>query len=160
LRQFHIFVVLLVFAVLLGGAMSAATAETGQSEAREGLETLSIVTAGGIHEFSVEVMRTDAQRQRGLMFRRFLPQDRGMLFVFDSERPVAMWMKNTYLRLDMVFVARTGRVVGLAENTEPLSETIIPSGAPTYGVVELNAGVAAMIGLKIGDRVRYPAFSN
>lgn len=148
----------LVFAVLLAGAIPAARAETGQGEARDGLETLAIVTAGGAHEFSVEVMRTEAQRERGLMFRRFLPQDRGMLFIFEAERPVAMWMKNTYLPLDMVFVARTGRVIGLAENAEPLSEAIIPSSAPAFGVVELNAGVAAKIGLKIGDTVRHPAF--
>ena len=70
------------------------------------------------------------------MFRRYLPQDRGMLFDFDVERPVMMWMKNTYLPLDMIFIGHTGKVVGLAENTEPLSEKIIPSGAPAYGVLE------------------------
>jgi len=92
------------------------------------------------------------------MFRRFLPQDRGMLFIFEAERPVAMWMKNTYLPLDMIFIGKTGRVVSLVENAEPLSEKIIPSGAPAYGVLEVNAGAAAKIGLKIGDTVRYPAF--
>jgi uncharacterized membrane protein (UPF0127 family) len=122
------------------------------------LERLAIVTASGIHEFSVEVMRSGPQRERGLMFRRFLPQERGMLFDFATERPVMMWMKNTYLPLDMVFIGRTGKVVGLAENTEPLSEKIIPSGAPAYAVLEVNAGTAARIGLRIGDSVRHPLF--
>ncbi|MDQ6703941.1 MAG: DUF192 domain-containing protein, partial [Pseudomonadota bacterium] len=81
------------------------------------LERLEIVTASGTHEFSVEVMRSGPQRERGLMFRRFLPQDRGMLFDFATERPVMMWMKNTYLPLDMIFIGRAGKVVGLAENT-------------------------------------------
>jgi uncharacterized membrane protein (UPF0127 family) len=122
------------------------------------LERLEIVTASGIHEFSVEVMRSGLQRERGLMFRRFLPQERGMLFDFAAERPVTMWMKNTYLPLDMIFIGRAGKVVGLAENTEPLSEKIISSGAPAYGVLEVNAGTAARIGLRIGDSVRHPLF--
>jgi uncharacterized membrane protein (UPF0127 family) len=122
------------------------------------LERLEIVTASGTHEFSVEVMRSGLQRERGLMFRRFLPQDRGMLFDFEAERPVMMWMKNTYLPLDIIFIGRAGKVVGLAENTEPLSEKIIPSGAPAYGVLEVNGGTAARIGLKIGDSVRHPLF--
>lgn len=127
--------------------------------AREKLEPLEIVTANGPHRFSVEVMRTEPQRERGLMFRRSMPQDRGMLFAFETERPIAMWMKNTYLPLDMIFIARTGRVVGVAENTEPLSERVIPSGAAAFGVLEVNAGVAAGIGLKVGDMVRHPVFA-
>lgn len=124
------------------------------------LERLEVVTASGTHQFSVEVMRSEQQRERGLMFRRFLPQERGMLFDFAAERPVMMWMKNTYVPLDMIFIGRAGKVVGLAENTEPLSEKIISSGAPAYGVLEVNAGTAARIGLRIGDRVRHPLFGN
>ena len=122
------------------------------------LERLDIVTASGTHEFSVEVVRSGLQRERGLMFRRFLPQDRGMLFDFAIERPLMMWMKNTFLPLDMIFIGRAGKVVGLAENTEPLSKKIIPSGGPAYGVLEVNAGTAARIGLRIGDSVRHPLF--
>jgi uncharacterized membrane protein (UPF0127 family) len=122
------------------------------------LEKLEIVTASGPHEFSVEVMRTPAELEHGLMFRRFLPPERGMLFDFKTEKPVMMWMKNTYLPLDMVFIAKSGRVVGVAENTEPFSEKIIPSGGPAYGVLEVNAGTAAKIGLKPGDEVRHALF--
>ena len=122
------------------------------------LEPLEIATSTGQHSFSVEVMRTDEQRARGLMNRRFMAQDRGMLFDFKREEPVAMWMKNTYLSLDMVFIDKSGKVVNVAENTEPLSERIIPSSGPVLAVLELNAGAARRIGLKPGDRLRHSLF--
>jgi len=122
------------------------------------LEPLEIATSTGPHFFSVEVMRTDEQRARGLMNRRFMAQDRGMLFDFKREEPVAMWMKNTYLSLDMVFIDKSGKVVNIAENTEPLSERIIPSAGPVLAVLELNAGTARRIGLKPGDRLRHSLF--
>ncbi len=137
---------------------SRAIAQAAPAAGETALEPLEIVTASGPHKFSVEVMRDDNQRARGLMYRRFMPEDRGMLFDFKREEPVSMWMKNTYLSLDMVFIDRTGRVVNVAENTEPLSERIIPSGAPTFAVLELNAGTARRIGLKVGDRLRHPMF--
>lgn len=117
------------------------------------LEPLTITTASGAHQFSVEVMRSDEQRARGLMFRRYMPADRGMLFDFKTEQPVMMWMKNTYLPLDMVFIARNGTVINVAENTEPLSERTIPSARPAFAVLELNAGAASKIGLKPGDKI-------
>ncbi|ACB95183.1 DUF192 domain-containing protein [Beijerinckia indica] len=126
--------------------------------AEDSLEPLAIVTASGDHAFSVEVMRTDEGRERGLMGRRYLPADRGMLFDFGTERPVMMWMKNTYLPLDMIFIGRAGKVVALAENTEPFSEAIIPSKAPAFAVLEVNAGTARKIGLKIGDTVQHSLF--
>src|SRR6478735_3833962 len=144
-------------ALALGACMTFAAAPSparAQAATTESaLEPLEIVTASGPHKFMVEVMRDDAQRARGLMYRRFMPQDRGMLFDFKREEPVSMWMKNTYLPLDMVLIDRTGRVVNVAENTEPLSERIIPSGAPAFAVLELNAGTARRIGLKVGDRL-------
>jgi uncharacterized protein len=155
-RRIASFVALCV--ALLFTESPAGFAEDALAPVQAGVERLEIVTASGTHEFSVEVMRSGPQRERGLMFRRYLPQDRGMLFDFGVERPVMMWMKNTYLPLDMIFIGRAGKVVGLAENTEPLSEKIIPSGAPAYGVLEVNAGTADRIGLKIGDSVRHPLF--
>jgi uncharacterized membrane protein (UPF0127 family) len=162
LRPFRAgFVVLVLW---FAGPLAVLADEAGSgaasgAEAPAKLEQLDIVTSSGAHPFFVEVMRTEAERERGLMFRRSLPQDRGMLFDFETERPVQMWMKNTYIALDMIFISRTGKVVGLAEDTEPLSERIISSGAPAAGVIEVNAGAAARIGLKIGDRVRHPLFS-
>jgi uncharacterized protein len=155
-RQIAAFVVLC--AALLIYHSTVGLADNAPAHPESGLETLEIVTASGPHKFSVEVMRSGPQRERGLMFRRYLPQDRGMLFDFGVERPIMMWMKNTYLPLDMVFIGRSGKVVGFAQDAEPLSEKIIPSGSPSYGVLEVNAGTVARIGLKIGDHVRHPMF--
>jgi uncharacterized membrane protein (UPF0127 family) len=155
-RQIAAFVVLCAALLIYNDA--AGLAKDAPAQPESGLGTLEIVTASGSHEFSVEVMRSGPQRERGLMFRRYLPQDRGMLFDFGVERPIMMWMKNTYLPLDMIFIGRTGKVVGVAKDAEPLSEKIIPSGAPAYGVLEVNAGTAAQIGVKIGDSVRHPMF--
>jgi len=124
----------------------------------EPLETLSISTKTGDHAFSVEIASTPATRERGLMDRRFLPQDRGMLFEFDRDGPVAFWMKNTYIPLDMVFIARNGAVTRIVDRAEPLSETAIPSGGPCAAVLELNGGVAAQVGLRVGDKVRHAFF--
>ena len=122
------------------------------------LEKLDIVTSSGTYAFSVEVMRSEPERERGLMFRRFLARDRGMLFDFKTERVVMMWMKNTYLPLDMIFIAPSGKVVAVAENAVPLSEKIISSGVPAIAVLEVHAGTVARIGLRIGDTVHHPVF--
>ena len=127
-----------------------AQAASDQSAA---LEPLEIVSSNGRHAFSVEVMRTDAERAKGLMFRRFLPADRGMLFDFKTEQPVMMWMKNTYIPLDMVFISRNGTVTHVAENAEPLSERIISSNGAAFAVLEINGGAAARLGIKQGDHV-------
>ena len=124
------------------------------------LEKLSFVTRSGVHDYSVEVMRTPAQHAKGLMFRRYMPDDRGMLFDFGRSEIVNMWMKNTYIPLDMVFVGADGKVATIAADTEPMSERTISSGAPVIGVVELNAGAAAKMGLAVGDEVRHPMFKH
>lgn len=121
-------------------------------------DDLRIETASGSHHFVVDVMHTRDELERGLMFRRDLAPDHGMLFDFGSPQPVFMWMKNTYLPLDMVFIAADGRVVTVKRDAEPMSEAIIPSGGKVVGVLEVNAGTAARIGLKPGDRVIDPLF--
>ena len=123
------------------------------------LESLTILSQGGQkHVFQVEVARNDAERAQGLMFRRSMPADHGMLFDFGRVEPVSMWMQNTYLPLDMLFLRQDGRIARIAANTEPLSTRTIPSGDPVLGVLELNAGTAAKLGLKPGDRVEHPIF--
>ena len=144
-------------ALLVFAAPSVLRAQGAPAQAA-GLEPLEIVTATGRHAFSVEVMRTEAEREKGLMFRRFMPADRGMLFDFKTEQTVMMWMKNTYLPLDMIFTSRNGTVTHIALNAEPMSERIIASGPPAYSVLEVNAGTAARIGVKEGDRVLHPLF--
>jgi uncharacterized membrane protein (UPF0127 family) len=122
------------------------------------MEPLTIVSRGGRHAFEVEVMRDDAGRAQGLMFRRSMAPDRGMLFDFERSEPVTMWMKNTYLPLDMLFIRADGTVARIATDTEPLSTRTIASGEPVLGVLELNAGTAARLGLHAGDRVEHPLF--
>ncbi len=126
----------------------------------EGLEKLEIVTATGVHAYQVEIANTDASREYGLMNRRFMARDHGMLFEFDRDAPQSFWMKNTYIPLDMIFISRTGIVTNVVANAEPLSERTIPSGPPCAAVLELVGGAAAAIGLKVGDKVLNPFFKN
>ena len=134
----------------------AQTAPAGQ--AAFVLETLSIVSGDKRHSFQVEVMRTGEQRARGLMHRRYLPADRGMLFDFQRVEPVAMWMENTFIPLDMLFIRADGTIARIAENTEPLSQRTIPSGEPVLSVLEINGGVSRTLGIKPGDRVEHTLF--
>ncbi|WP_075289017.1 DUF192 domain-containing protein [Pararhizobium arenae] len=115
---------------------------------------LSIVTADGkTHAFTVELALDSDQRAQGLMNRREMAADHGMLFDFGTTRRVMMWMKNTYLPLDMLFVRADGRIVTIHENAVPLSEAIIDSREAIDFVVELNAGTVKRLGLAVGDRV-------
>jgi uncharacterized membrane protein (UPF0127 family) len=122
------------------------------------LEPLAIVTAGARHDFMVEVARDDATRAQGLMYRRSLSPDRGMLFDFKRVEPVSMWMQNTYVSLDMLFVRPDGTIARVAQNTEPLSTRTIPSGEPVLAVLEVVAGTAARLGIRAGDRVEHALF--
>ncbi len=117
-------------------------------------EPLDIVTDHGVRHFTVEVADTDATRETGLMFRKSLGPDKGMLFDFGTPQSVTFWMKNTLIPLDMVFIAKDGHVVSIARNAVPMSEALIPSGGPILGVLELRGGRAAEIGVKPGDVVR------
>ena len=137
-------------------AAQSAVAQTAPQQSA--LEKLVIVTANGEKIFQVEVMRTMDERARGLMFRRYLPQDRGMLFDFAVEAQVAMWMKDTYIPLDMVFIRKDGTISQIVENTEPHSTRTIPSNEPVYSVLEINGGAAASMGIKAGDKVVHPLF--
>jgi uncharacterized protein len=123
-----------------------------------GPETLEIVAAGGTRVIQIEIAKDDATRERGLMYRRFMPADQGMLFEFDREAPQSFWMKNTYIPLDMIFISRSGMVTNIVADTEPLSERVIPSGPACAAVLELNGGAAAAMGLRVGDKVRHPFF--
>jgi len=119
-------------------------------------QTLEITSKTGVHVFSVELAVTDEERQRGLMYRRSVPEFYGMLFDFKRDQPVAMWMKNTYVSLDMIFIQSDGRIRSIAENTETESEKVIPSGGPVRAVLEVAAGTARTLGIEAGDRVASP----
>jgi uncharacterized membrane protein (UPF0127 family) len=130
------------------GGMAAAVERT----------TIEIASRTGVHLFAVEFVDNDKDRAQGLMFRKSLPEGQGMLFDFGREQDVAMWMKNTYIPLDMIFIRGDGRILRIAENTTPLSERIIASGGPVRAVLEVIGGTAQKLGIAPGDRVAHPMF--
>ena len=138
---------LAAFLALIGGPGSSASAEG-----------LDVVTATGSHHYDVEIANDDKSRERGLMLRDKMAPDHGMLFEFPSRTPVTFWMKDTLLSLDMAFIDIDVTVRRVVEGARPMSETLIPSGEPVTGVLELNAGQAAAIHLKPGDKVKFPFF--
>lgn len=117
---------------------------------------VEIKTASGTHAFSAWIAADDPSRERGLMYVRELPPNQGMLFLFDEPQYAAFWMKNTYLSLDLVFIAADGRVVNVAHDATPHALAPIPSRGPVTAVLELVAGSARRIGLVAGDRVTWP----
>jgi len=143
------------FAIALLIALVLAIART---PARAADDTLEIVSKTGVHAFTVELAVTEDQREHGLMFRRELPEGRGMLFKFEPDQVVSMWMHNTYIPLDMIFIRGDGRIVRIAENTTPQSDRIISSGSPARGVLEVIGGTARKLGLAPGDHVAHPWF--
>jgi uncharacterized membrane protein (UPF0127 family) len=138
----------------------AAAALAFVNAARAEDANLDIVTATGRHAYSVEIVADEASRERGLMDRRKMATHHGMLFEFPTRAPVTFWMKDTYLSLDMIFIDADGVVKHIVERATPMSEALIPSQAPVTGVLELNAGQAAAIGLKDGDKVQAPFFAH
>jgi hypothetical protein len=122
------------------------------------LPTLEIVSKTGVHTFAVELATTEAQREKGLMFRKELPEGQGMLFDFHRDQEVAFWMENTYIPLDMIFIQGDGRILRIAANTEPLSTRLIPSNGQVRAVLEVAGGTAEKFGIAAGDRVAFPIF--
>lgn len=148
--------VALALAVFAGGR---AHAQTGPQPVIEPLEELVIVTRdGGRHRFRVEVARTAQQQAVGLMFRPSVPAGGGMLFDWGSPRESSMWMRNTIASLDMLFIAADGRVHRIAERTVPHSLAPIDSRGPVRATLELAAGTAERLGIRVGDRVEHPIF--
>jgi uncharacterized membrane protein (UPF0127 family) len=121
--------------------------------------TLEIVSKTGVHAFTVELATNDDERSRGLMFRKELPEGRGMLFDFSPEQPVSFWMHNTFIPLDMIFIRADGHILRIAENTDPMSDRLIPSGGPVRAVLEVIGGTARKLGIVPGDRVESPLFA-
>jgi hypothetical protein len=125
------------------------------------IEKLQIVGHDGrVHDFKVEIADNDASRERGLMFRKSLGPNAGMLFDFKTPQQVAFWMKNTLIPLDMLFIDKDGYIINLAVNATPLSEANIPSRGAILGVLEIRGGRAGELGIDPGDRVRERIFGN
>jgi hypothetical protein len=122
--------------------------------------TLEIVSASGVHAFTVELATNDAERERGLMYRKSLPPAHGMLFDFQRDQPVSFWMHNTYIPLDMIFIRSDGRIAHIVENAQPMSDKFIPSEAPVRAVLEVISGTVRQLGIADGDKVINPIFGD
>jgi uncharacterized protein len=140
-------------------ALCALCALGGPGARAASIQPLEIVTKNGVQVFAVEMATTDEEKEKGLMFRKELADGKGMLFDFTPEQEVSMWMKNTFISLDMIFIRADGRILRIAENTEPQSTRIISSGGPAKGVLEVIAGTARKYGIAPGDRVGHPLFN-
>ncbi|MCZ6637070.1 MAG: DUF192 domain-containing protein [Alphaproteobacteria bacterium] len=141
-------IILLAVLVLSGAATALETFPTTR---------LAISSAGKTHVFTVELATTRSQRAQGLMWRTRLAPDRGMLFVYGHEQVLSMWMKNTLIPLDMLFIDHAGAIVRIHERAVPRSLRAISSGKRARAVLELNGGTASRLGLKPGDRVLHKA---
>lgn len=152
----------IVLGLALGLAWLAAglvPAVAQQSLATFTRDSLTVRTAdGGEWAFDIELALSPEQQAQGLMYRRSLAPDAGMLFVYRPARPVTMWMKNTVIPLDMLFIAEDGEIVKIVERTVPFSLATISSDRRVRAVLEINGGTADRLGIRPGDRIVHPAF--
>lgn len=155
---------LVLAAVVAGFAVTSlvAYAQSGSGAGFRAFErsTLSIVSGSASHQFTVELALTARQHAQGLMFRRRMARDAGMLFIYRRPEPVQMWMKNTLIPLDMLFIDGNGGIVRIAERAVPHSLETIAAGVPVKGVLEVNGGVVSRLKIRIGDRIVHSAFRN
>ncbi|WP_371346037.1 DUF192 domain-containing protein [Ancylobacter sp. IITR112] len=143
----------LAAALALAGLLFASLLPAGAT-----VEKLTILTKGGPLGITIEMAVTPAERAKGLMYRTELAPDAGMLFDFGVEQPIYMWMKNTYIPLDMLFIRADGRIASIATDTVPLSTETISSGMPVKAVLELPAGTVRAKGIAVGDRIEHRLF--
>jgi uncharacterized membrane protein (UPF0127 family) len=151
---------LIAFVVTLGLAVSAYAADITGPQPKLPTAPLVIDTAKGPAQFSVEMAVNWPQQEQGLMFRKTLAPNEGMLFDFGKEQETSFWMKNTLIPLDMLFIKANGTIARVAANAKPLSEVSIPSYEPVRAVLEIAGGRAAQLGIKAGDKVRATVFGN
>jgi hypothetical protein len=151
---------LIAFLVTVGFAVSAYAADITGPQPKLPTAPLVIDTAKGPAQFAVEMAVSWPQQEQGLMFRKTLAPNEGMLFDFGKEQETSFWMKNTLIPLDMLFIKANGTIARVAANAKPLSEVSIPSYEPVRAVLEIAGGRAAQLGIKPGDKVRATAFGN
>ncbi len=147
--------VLALFLVFSGQAMAADAPRQAPHFSTEPLTVTG--KTGTVHRFTVEIAADGPQREYGLMFRRQMAADHGMLFDFETAQPVQMWMENTVLPLDMLFLDASGNVTHIVEHAVPYSRDIIDSGGPVKYVIELNGGIVRKLGVAVGDKVSSPS---
>ena len=142
------------------GVVLAAASLLTQSLAQQAVgprEQLLIATAAGEKEFQVEIADEPRETTIGLMFRRQMAENEGMLFDFGAEAPRSFWMQNTYIPLDMLFIKADGTIDSIAERATPLSEKSVPSKGAVRFVLEINGGLSDTLGIEAGDKVLGPA---
>lgn len=150
---------LFAFLILLLALPAAAPARAQEAVTFDRTE-LAIVTAGGArHAFKVEWAKTEAQKSRGLMHRKAMPLDHGMLLDYNPPRPAAIWMRNTLIGLDIIFIRADGTIESIFFGAKPHDETSMPSKGEVRAVLEVNAGVARLLGIQPGDKVEHPIFA-
>lgn len=155
---------LFLFAAFPGASVPPASSQAAFTQAagvqtgQDALDRVTVQTAAGSHVFRVELADEPHERSRGLMFRKSLPDDGGMLFDNGEEKMMAMWMKNTFIPLDMIFISGKGRIVKIVENTKPFSRETISSDVPVRAVLEIRGGTSSRLGIRPGDRIDHPVF--
>ena len=159
--RFSVWVPVCALVLLASCSRDVAGQAGSNSTGAEALSKVAIEIASGdqLHRFMVEIADTDELRQIGLMYRTEMASDHGMLFFFDYPHKASMWMQNTYISLDMLFIDHRGIVRSIAQDTVPQTTAHIRSAGPVSAVLELNAGISAQLGLKPGDRVVHPFFN-
>lgn len=161
----------LAAAIMLAGCSVSATGESDaasnrsvackpgepRGKAESGLDQIALCILSGdkVHTFTVEVARSPKEQSRGLMFREELPDDRGMLFPYDTPQPLSFWMKNTVIPLDIIFIAPGGRIESIAAQTTPYSLDSVSSQDAAIAVLEIRGGLAAEIGIKPGNIIKW-----
>ena len=150
----------LCLSLALAGTLAIGGAARGAAQLQTFERDVLVIETedGRRHRFEVELALDSEQRAQGLMYRRDLADGAGMLFVYGREWPVSMWMRNTFIPLDMLFIAGDGRIARIVERTVPQSLETISSGRPVTAVLEVNGGTVARLGIRPGDRVLYRAF--
>jgi len=143
---------------LVAGLLASCAGGAAWAKPSGVLETLEIITSKGRARFEVEIAATPAQQRQGLMFRKSLASDRGMLFTYAKPQPAAFWMKNTLIPLDILYIAPSGKVLSIVRNARPHDETPMPSGGLVLGVLEIAGGRAGQLGVLPGDRVLHRIF--
>ncbi len=156
---FHLGRVCFSLIILLLATLPLQPSFGAEDEVVFGQSELTILSTGHKHAFSVEIAKTADQRNRGLMFRKTMAQKSGMLFLFSEFQDITMWMKNTYIPLDILFLNQNGRIVHIAKSTVPESLDHIFAPVPSISVLELNAGVTSSLNIKVGDKIEHPFFT-
>jgi hypothetical protein len=155
-KSFQIFAALLIVTLFAGWALMPVSGSSDPQSPYHPVPLTIDVPGQESASFRIEVADTEEQRSRGLMFRRSLEADSGMLFVYGAPRKIAMWMKNTYVPLDMIFIGGDGRIVSIGENTVPQSLTPVIAQGPAQFVLEVVAGTSRKLGISAGQLVRHP----